>query len=127
MARISFQGVEYDFSVADITNDEGMAIENQMDCTFDQWSKLLATGSLRAMTSWGWLLQHRDNPSLRLSDVHFTIGEMPKPVVDPDDEDTEPVPVTEVVPGGTNAVVESPKEVASESPEEVSTSDDPNT
>jgi hypothetical protein len=118
MAKIAVGEVEYDFDPADVTNDEGIAVEKIMGCTFDQWNTSLAEGSMQAMTALVWLLQHRENPALRIADVHFKMGDIRGIVEDDEATDTDGV-VAEVIPGGRSAVVD-PKEEDSTPVEEAS-------
>jgi len=98
---ITVKGVDYTFDAADITNDEGMAIEKAVGTTFDQWNENLAAGSMLAMTALVWLLQRRDNPGLKIQDVHFKVGDLAFKGGE-DDADASGAS-TEVVPGGTRA------------------------
>jgi hypothetical protein len=121
--KIDIQGVEYDFEPGSITNDEGMAIENQMGCTFGQWGKLWQEGSIRALTSLVWLIQHRVNPALRIGDIHFSMDDFK--VVEQDE-----VPAgarNEVVPGEMQAGEPDPKAGDSGDSEAVSTTEESST
>jgi hypothetical protein len=120
MPKIQVADVTYDFDPADLTNDEGIAVEKVMNCTFDQWNTKLAEGSMQAMTALVWLLQRRDNPALRYSDVHFKMGDV-KAVTDDDGEAVDPAAVAELVPGGKLAEVPNSPEVDSTPVEEAST------
>lgn len=100
---IEVQGVAYTFDAADITNDEGMAIEKAVGTTFDKWNENLAAGSMLAMTALVWLLQRRDSPGLKIQDVHFKVGDLAFKGEDGDEETDASRPVTEVVAGGTRA------------------------
>jgi hypothetical protein len=70
---------------------------------------------MQAMTALVWLLQRKDNPGLRISDVHFKMGDI-KPIKEDDEvEDPDnPTVVAELVPGGKTA--DDPKEPTVDSP-----------
>ena len=99
---ITIQGKTYDLDPGSFTNKEGMDIERVCDMTFDQWNTQLAEGSMLAMTALVWVLQKRDNPTLRFSDVTFTVSDLSSVVGTADDDDVT-APAQEVVPGGNAA------------------------
>ena len=115
MPRIQVGDVVYEYDPGEITNDDGIAVEKVMNCTFDQWNQKLSDGSMQAMTALVWLLQRKDNPGLRISDVHFKMGDI-KPIKEDDEvEDPDnPTVVAELVPGGKTA--DDPKEPTVDSP-----------
>lgn len=97
--QIILQGKTYDVDAGSFTNKEGMDVERVCDMTFDQWNIQLAAGSMLAMTALVWILQKRENPNLRFSDVTFTLSEFT--TVGGDDDTV--AESSEVVPGGTAA------------------------
>jgi len=74
--RITVQGVKYEFDPAHIRNDEAMALERALGCSFREWAQALADGSASAMTGLVWLLQRRETPGLKFGDVIFDMGEI---------------------------------------------------
>ena len=74
--KITVQGVTHEFDLEDFTNVEAMAIERALSMSFGDFGQALANGSASALTGLVWVIQKRDNPSLRFGDVSFTFGEL---------------------------------------------------
>jgi hypothetical protein len=53
-----------------------MDIEKVTGGTFGDWSTLLEKGSMLALTAMVWIIQRRDNPQLKFSEVNFEIGSL---------------------------------------------------
>jgi len=70
--QVKVNGVEYEFSEATLTNREAMELEKVTGVTFGEFGTLLEKGSAVALTAVVWLLQKRDNPSLKFSEVEFS-------------------------------------------------------
>lgn len=65
---------EFDFDPNKMTNVEGMAIEKVTGMTFGEWTESLKTGSMTAQTALVWVIQKRQNPTLRFGEVEFEMG-----------------------------------------------------
>ena len=83
--KITIQDVDHEFDLDTMTNDEAMKIEAAIGMPFGKFGTALGDGSATALTALVWIVQRRDNPSLRYGDVHFTFGElkMEQDAVDP--------------------------------------------
>lgn len=102
--EIHIHGKSYEIDATTFTNKEGMDIERVTDMTFDQWNERLAAGSMLAMTALVWILLKRDEPTLRFSEVEFTLADL---LGSPDEgsftKDESDGPSGEFVPGGATA------------------------
>lgn len=70
--KITVDDKVYDFDLTRITNVEGMAIEKVTDKTYLEWSEALQAGSMLAATALVWIIQKRQEPTLRFEDVEFS-------------------------------------------------------
>jgi len=66
---------KYVFDPDRVRNDEAMAIEKACGCTFTQWINQVTEGSVTAFTALVWILQRRENPKTKFSDVCFEMGD----------------------------------------------------
>jgi len=56
---ITYEGLQYQFDMDDITVQQALAIEEYMKCSFAEWGKKLEEGGdLRARQVLGWLILH---------------------------------------------------------------------
>jgi hypothetical protein len=72
--KITVSGIAYEYDSSKLMLSEARAIEKVCGCTFQEWSERLQTGSMEALAALIWLVQKRDNPELRFSDVDFEIN-----------------------------------------------------
>ena len=86
--RVTLEGKEYDFDTASIRNDEAIAIETALGCTFKQWSQQLQDFSVSALTALVWIIRRREEPGLRFGDVTFELGSLH--IEDDDADPTSP-------------------------------------
>ncbi len=69
---IDYDGQRYPFDMDDVTVKQGLAIEEHMKCSFDEWGKKLMAGNdLRARQALGWLILHGGNPDIQIGDTNF--------------------------------------------------------
>lgn len=60
---------EWEFDLDNLTGDQLILLEDSLDLTFGEWSKLLDRGSLKAMLALCWLLRRESEPDLSWSDA----------------------------------------------------------
>jgi len=72
--NITIAGVKYEFNSEKLMLSEARSIEKVCGCTFQEWSERLQAGSMEALAALVWIVQKRENPELRFSEVDFEIG-----------------------------------------------------
>ena len=72
--NITIAGVKYEFDSEKLMLSEARSIEKVCGCTFQEWSERLQSGSMEALAALVWIVQKRENPELRFSEVDFAIG-----------------------------------------------------
>ena len=72
--NITIAGVKYEFDSEKLMLSEARSIEKVCGCTFQEWSERLQSGSMEALAALVWIVQKRENPELRFSEVDFPIG-----------------------------------------------------
>lgn len=72
--NITIAGVKYEFDSEKLMLSEARSIEKVCGCTFQEWSERLQSGSMEALAALVWIVQKRENPELRFSEVDFEIG-----------------------------------------------------
>lgn len=89
--RLTIDGEVYDFDPGKLTNVEGMAIETVTGLMFSEWAEALQKGSMTAQTALVWVVKKRQNPTLRFSEVEFSMDSIE---VEQDEADPKDVPST---------------------------------
>jgi len=74
--RLHVDGKTYEFDQDRITNVECMAIEKAAGMTTGEWEEALNTGSALAVTALVWIVQKRDEPTLKFDEVEFSISSL---------------------------------------------------
>jgi len=95
--KVTVDGKTYEFHEDRLTNVEGMAVEKVTGWTFGEWieglNKKNAEGhpvpSMLALTALIWVIQKRDEPSLRFSQVEFAVASLEFELDEDDAEDDE--------------------------------------
>ncbi len=86
--KITVDGQQYEFDQDRFMLSEARAIEKVCGVTFKEWGDLLSGGSMEALAALVWIVQKRENPELRFSDVDFPVGS----VTVEDESEDPPVP-----------------------------------
>ena len=86
--KVTIDGTQYEYDPESLTNTEAMALEAALGMTFKQWSEMLQQGSVSALTGLVWMIQKRDEPAKRFSDVVFKFAELE---IEDEADPTEPV------------------------------------
>ena len=66
---------EWPFEPGDLLNVEANAIKKLTGMPFGEWTKAMHDGDPDAYHGFIWVMQKRENPTLRSQDVQFRVGE----------------------------------------------------
>lgn len=79
---------EWPFEPGDLLNVEAAAIKKLTGMSFGEWAKAMQDGDPDAYHGFIWVMQKRESPTLRSTDVQFRVGECS---FDFDDEEVEAI------------------------------------
>jgi hypothetical protein len=74
--KLHVDGKTYDYDQDRMTNIEAMAIEKVTGLTFAEWAEALTNGSMLATTALVWVVQKRDEPTIKFSEVEFELARL---------------------------------------------------
>lgn len=90
--KLTIDGKAYEYDPDTLLNTEMMALEAAVGVTFQQWGEQLQQGSATALTGLVWLVERREQPALRFSDVVFKVASLE--IEEEEADPTEPVPAS---------------------------------
>src|SRR5487761_2381275 len=97
MSQVRIGTKEYEFDFSNPSNREAMAVERVFDGTFKQWAEAVRDGSITALTCLVYVLEKRDDPNVKFSDVEFNISDFDVVDADADKDDDDEAKVAEAV------------------------------